>query len=117
MSMTGQVVWLLLLALPIASISWTITHEEVYVERRPGSGQPSETPIGESETYRVPVRDEQVTTSKQAVETGEVAMGKKQFQENKRVSDTVQREEAHVERSGDANIEGRDVEDVDQTTP
>ena len=94
-----------------------VSREEVYVERRPGSGQPSETPIGESETYRVPVRDEQVTTSKQAVETGEVAMGKKQLQENKRVSDTVQREEAHVERSGDANIEGSDVEDVDQTTP
>jgi len=99
------------------SMDVPVTHEEVYVERRPGSGQPSETPIGESETYRVPVRDEQVTTSKQAVEKGEVAMGKKQFQENRRVSDTVQREEAHVERSGDANIEGRDVEDVDQTTP
>jgi uncharacterized protein (TIGR02271 family) len=99
------------------SIDVPVTHEEVYVERRPGSGQPSDTPIGEGETYRVPVRDEQVTTSRQTVETGEVAMGKKQFQDTQRVSDTVRREEAHMERSGDANIEGSDVEDVDQTTP
>ena len=34
MSLTGQIVWLLLLALPIASISWTITHEEVFREPR-----------------------------------------------------------------------------------
>src|SRR5205814_3824815 len=63
------------------SMDVPVTREEVYVERRPGSGQPSDTPIGESETYRVPVREEQVTTDKQTVETGEVAMGKRQSQE------------------------------------
>jgi uncharacterized protein (TIGR02271 family) len=94
------------------SMDVPVTHEEVYIERRPGSGQPSETPIGESETYRVHVREEQVTTSKQTVETGEVAMGKKQFQDTKRVSDTVQREEAHVEREGDVDIHGNDGEEV-----
>jgi uncharacterized protein (TIGR02271 family) len=103
------------------SMDVPVTHEEVYIERRPGSGQPSDTPIGESETYRVPVREEQVTTSKQAVETGEVAMGKRKSQETQPVSDTVRREEAHVERSGDVNVQGSDVEDTtdqtDQTTP
>src|SRR5438477_3427327 len=34
MSLTGQIVWLLVLALPIASIAWTITHEEVFRETR-----------------------------------------------------------------------------------
>jgi hypothetical protein len=34
MSIAAQVVWLLLLALPIASISWTVTHEEVFREPR-----------------------------------------------------------------------------------
>jgi hypothetical protein len=34
MSLAGQIVWLLLLALPIASISWTLTHEEVFREPR-----------------------------------------------------------------------------------
>ena len=94
------------------SMDVPVTHEEVYIERRPGTGQPSETPIGERETYRVPVREEQVTTSKQTVETGEVAMGKKQVQDTKRVSDTVRREEAHVEREGDVDIHGTDGDEV-----
>src|SRR3954470_8230187 len=34
MSLGVQIVWLLLLALPIASISWTITHEEIFREPR-----------------------------------------------------------------------------------
>jgi uncharacterized protein (TIGR02271 family) len=94
------------------SIEVPVTHEEVYIERRPGSGQPSDTPIGESETYRVPVREEQVTTSKQAVETGEVAIGKRQYQETQQVSDTVRREEAHVEQEGDVDVQGTDGETV-----
>ncbi len=94
------------------SMDVPVTHEEVYVERRPGSGQPSETPIGGSETYRVPVREEQVETSKQAVEKGEVALGKRQAQETKRVSDTVRHEEAHIEREGDVDLQGNDGEEV-----
>lgn len=34
MSLAQQVVWLVVLALPIASISWTVTHEEVFREPR-----------------------------------------------------------------------------------
>lgn len=100
------------------SIDVPVTREEVYIERRPGSGQPADQPIGEGETYRVPVREEQVTVEKQPYVREEVAMGKRPVQETKQVSDTVRREEAHVERTGDANVQGSDVEDVSgQTTP
>jgi len=103
------------------SMDVPVTHEEVYVERRPGSGQPTDQPLGEGETYRVPVRDEQVSVDKQAVEREEVSMGKRPVEETKRVSDTVRREEARVERTGDANVRGSDAEDIsdqtDQTTP
>jgi len=34
MSLGVQIVWLLLLALPVASISWTTTHEEIFREPR-----------------------------------------------------------------------------------
>ncbi|HEV8181656.1 MAG TPA: hypothetical protein VGQ61_04740, partial [Candidatus Angelobacter sp.] len=34
MPLTLQIVWLFTLALPIASIAWTITHEEVFREPR-----------------------------------------------------------------------------------
>jgi uncharacterized protein (TIGR02271 family) len=103
------------------SMDVPVTHEEVYVERRPGSGQASDTPIGESETYRVPVSEEQVTVEKQPVVREEVALGKRKVQDTQQVSDTVRREEAHVERAGDVNVQGSDVEDVfdqpDQNTP
>ena len=90
------------------SMDVPVTHEEVYVERRPGSGQPTDQPLGEGETYRVPVRDEQVSVDKQAVEREEVSMGKRPVEETKRVSDTVRREEARVEREGDVGIQGTD---------
>jgi len=90
------------------SMDVPVTHEEVYVERRPGSGQPTDQPLGEGETYRVPVRDEQVSVDKQAVEREEVSMGKRPVEETKRVSDTVRREEAHVEREVDVGIQGTD---------
>ncbi len=34
MTLLHQIIWLLLLALPIACISWTVTHEEVFREPR-----------------------------------------------------------------------------------
>ena len=34
MSLSLQIIWLFLLAIPIACISWTITHEEVFREPR-----------------------------------------------------------------------------------
>jgi len=96
-----------------------VTREEVYVERRPGSGQPTDQPIGEQgETYRIPVREEQVTVEKQPVEREEIVLGKRPVQETKQVSDTVRREEARVEQRGDINVQGSDIEDTtDQNRP
>ena len=34
MSLTLQIVWLFVLAIPIASIAWTVTHEEIFREPR-----------------------------------------------------------------------------------
>ena len=42
MGLGTQVVWLLVLALPIASIAWTVTHEEVFKEPRNYCTQASE---------------------------------------------------------------------------
>jgi uncharacterized protein (TIGR02271 family) len=103
------------------SIDVPVTREEVYVERRSASGQPSDTPIGEGETYRIPVSEEQVTVEKQPVVREEVSLGKRAVQDTQQVSDTVRREEAHIERAGDVNIQGSSVQDTsdqtDQTTP
>lgn len=89
------------------TINVPVTHEEVYVERRDvPTGQVDETPIGEGETVRVPVSEEQVHVSKNTVVTGEVGIGKRAVTENQQVSDTVRREEARIERSGDVDVSG-----------
>lgn len=93
------------------SIDVPVTHEEVYIERRPGSGQVSDLPVGEDgETISIPLREEQVDVTKQAVETGEVILGKRQVKETQRVSDTVRHDEAHLEREGNISVEGDDVD-------
>ncbi|MBV9617389.1 MAG: YsnF/AvaK domain-containing protein, partial [Ktedonobacteraceae bacterium] len=87
------------------SVDVPVNREEVWVERRPyGEDRPTDAPVGQDETFRVPVRQDQVTTDKQAVETGEVALGKRTVQDQQRVSDTVRREEARVDTNGDVNV-------------
>ena len=34
LSLSQQIIWLLLLAIPIACIAWTVTHEEIFAEPR-----------------------------------------------------------------------------------
>ncbi|MBK9730496.1 MAG: hypothetical protein IPO83_04275 [Chitinophagaceae bacterium] len=34
MTLTEQIIWLFILALPVACIAWTVTHEEVFFEPR-----------------------------------------------------------------------------------
>jgi len=92
------------------TINVPVTHEEVYIERRAGSGQFSDTPVGEDgETIRVPVSAEQVNVTRQTVQTGEVSVGKRQVQETEQVTDTVRHEEARIERQGEVDIEGNDA--------
>jgi uncharacterized protein (TIGR02271 family) len=92
------------------TINVPVTHEEVVIERHPASGDQVDNaaPIGEGETIRVPVSEEQVNVTKTPVVTGEVTIGKRAVQENQQVTDTVQREEARLDRSGDVPVEGTD---------
>src|SRR5579885_2142243 len=92
------------------TVNVPVTHEEVYIERRPGSGQPTDESIGQGEDIRVPVREEQVNVTKQTVDTGEVAIGKRAVQETQQVSDTVKREEARIDREGDVNVQDTNID-------
>ena len=87
------------------TIDVPVTHEEVYIERRPVTGATADTtPIGQDETIRVPVSEEQVNVTKNTVVTGEVAIGKREVTETQQVRDTVRHEEARVEHTGDARV-------------
>ena len=70
--------------------------------------------IGEGEVIRIPIRTEQVMIEKRPVVIEELVVGKRHIQETRRFSGTVQREVPHIEREGNVNIRGDnvDVEDV-----
>jgi uncharacterized protein (TIGR02271 family) len=93
------------------NIEVPVTREEVVIERRPVAGREAAAgDIGEDEV-RIPLMEEEVDVQKRAVVREEVSVGKRPVQETKTVSDTVRREEARVESTGDAGVrpfEGRE---------
>jgi uncharacterized protein (TIGR02271 family) len=85
-----------------------VTREEITIERHPVEPRPADGRIGDdSATLRVPLREEQVRVDKRTVVTEEINVGKQQRQETERVSGTVRREEARIEREGDVDVEER----------
>jgi uncharacterized protein (TIGR02271 family) len=84
-----------------------VTREEVVVERRPAAqGKQASGRIDEGEEIRIPLMEEEVHVEKTPVVREEVSLKKRQVQTTQEVSDTVRREEAHIEQSGDARIRG-----------
>jgi uncharacterized protein (TIGR02271 family) len=82
-----------------------VRREEVVVERRPASGQRARAgSIRGGEEIRIPVREERVTVEKEPVVREEVRVGKRNVTDTQKVSGTVRREEARVERSGAAKV-------------
>jgi uncharacterized protein (TIGR02271 family) len=86
-----------------------LSREEVYIERRAGSGKIDNEPISAGETQWIPVREEQVTVEKQPIVREEVILGKRQVQENKQVADSIRREDARVEQTGNVHIQNRNL--------
>ena len=92
------------------TVNVPVTHEEVYIENRPVTDATVDnTPLGEGENIRVPVSEERVNVSKDTVVTGEVSIGKRAVQETQQVTDTVRREEARLDQSGNPIVSGNDV--------
>jgi len=90
-----------------------VTRQEVFIERHAVDRRPVAEPIAETgEVIRVPVTEERVNVEKQTVVTGEIEVGKRAVQETQRVSDTLRREEAVVEREGDVRVAGEGVADT-----
>ncbi len=82
-----------------------VTHEEVYVERRPvENSAPDTNPISDKETIRVPIIEEKVEVTKKPVVTEEIVIGKKKVVETEEITENVKREEAKVEKDGNARV-------------
>jgi len=93
------------------SIDVPVHREEVVIERKPVHGEVATSGtagnLREGEEIRIPVREEKVDVSKQAVVTEEVKVGKRVVQDTERVAGDVRKEEVKVERKGDVDVKTR----------
>lgn len=90
------------------TINVPVSHEEIVIERRSVNNDSSQTPVGADETIRIPVSEEQVEVHKNTVVTGEVGIHKREVQGTEQVKDTLKREEARVDKTGDVKVNASD---------
>jgi len=93
------------------SIDVPVSHEEVYVTERSVNRAATQADMDTmNREIDIPLTEQEVVTQKQAVVTGEVGIRKEVTTETERVSDTVRREEVHVEdlRNPHIHLEGDD---------
>jgi len=86
------------------TIEVPVEREEVVIERRPASGTASSSADFGAESIRVPVKEDQVHVSKEAVVTEEVSVGKRTVHDTEKVSDTVRKETLKVDNASGATI-------------
>ena len=92
------------------SMDVPVSHEEVYVERRPVvDGEMYEGRaelIEDDESIHIPITEERLEVTKKPVVTEEIVVKKRDVERMETVDDTVRREEAHLERDGNVEVEG-----------
>lgn len=90
-----------------------VMHEEVVIERKCLNNEPCDSQITSStdmdsdstcETIHIPVSEEQVNVCKNTVVTGEVSAYKREVEDTKQVNETLKREEARIDKSGNAQV-------------
>ena len=105
-----------------------VSREEVIIERVSLNGQPSNETVepnasleadegeilslGDGEAVKILVREEQVTINKIPIVIEEITLTKRVLQEMKQITENVQREKVRIERRGNADIQGDNIDDV-----
>ena len=93
------------------TIQAPVTHEEVYVERRPGGNAPLGDDAFTDKDIDVPVMGEQLNVSKEGRVAEDVHLRKDRVTEQQRASDTVRRERLNIDGEPDDVIRTRDATD------
>jgi uncharacterized protein (TIGR02271 family) len=76
------------------------------IERRAIDNEPTDSPVSAEGSIHIPVSEERVEVGKHTVLTGEVAAYKKEVEENRKVEESLRKEEARVDTDGDPHIVG-----------
>lgn len=90
------------------TINVPVSHEEIVIERRAVNNDSTAEPVGSDETIRIPVSEERVEVHKNTVVTGEVDVHKREIQGTEQVKDTIKREEARVDKTGNVKVNSSD---------
>lgn len=86
------------------SMDVPVEREEVVIERRILENQVSNSSITNEESIRIPVSEEQVRVDKHTVITGEVSAHKHVIEDTQHIEETLKREEARINTTGDPNV-------------
>lgn len=86
------------------SIDVPVQREEIVIERKAVHGHAATSSIKEGEEIRIPVSEEKVHVTKDAVVTEEVKVGKRVVQDTEHVSGQVRKEEIRIEEKGDVDV-------------
>lgn len=90
------------------TINVPVRHEEVVVERVPVTDGRVGDADFDSETFTIPLSQEQVHVSKEPVVTEQVRVSKRDVESTEQVSANLRREELDVEREGDVSVTNTD---------
>lgn len=99
------------------SLDVPVTHEEVVIERKALNNESTSDTIGcSNETIKIPVSEEQVQVNKRTVATGEVTAYKRQVEQTQHIEQTLQREEARIDKNGHPAIISESDTNSDQNS-
>jgi uncharacterized protein (TIGR02271 family) len=101
------------------SVDVPVEREEVVIERKPVTGEDSETTDSDidedSESYTIPVKEEKVEVDKKPVVKEEVEVKKERHEDVEEVTEDVKREELDVDSEGRTGAEAEDTDrDLDR---
>lgn len=81
-----------------------VEREEVVIERHSLDNRACDSPITSEETIKIPISEEKVNVDKHTVITGEISARKEIVENTEHIDENLKREEAHINKNGDANI-------------
>ncbi|SES31407.1 YsnF/AvaK domain-containing protein [Salipaludibacillus aurantiacus] len=96
------------------TVNVPVSHDQVVIEQREVNHEPTDEPITEEESVRIPVTAEEVHADKHTVVTGEISAQKRPVERNEQVRDVLHKEKADVDVHGEADVETKGDMDVER---
>ena len=93
------------------TITVPVTHEELVIEKKDLNDSTSDTGGEYSEIMRIPLTEEQIEVVKHPVKLEDVSIYTNQYQETEHVEETIKKETARIETSGNVKVVDQDTEE------